>query len=60
MDDVLRSVLERQNPWWFGKKFDSGIDRLAFYPEIGRYLPVREALVLLGARRSGKSTIRTK
>ncbi|MBN2251617.1 MAG: ATP-binding protein [Candidatus Altiarchaeota archaeon] len=57
MDEVLRSVLERQNPWWFEREFDCGIDRLAFFPKIGRFMAVPEVLILLGARRSGKSTI---
>ncbi len=57
MDEQLRSALEAQNPWWFGKNFDSGIQRLNYYPKIMNYLKTPEILLLIGARRTGKSTL---
>jgi predicted AAA+ superfamily ATPase len=57
MEMPVRMAVERQNPWWLGKKYDHGIPRLARYPDIGRYLHLQEVLVLLGARRTGKSTL---
>lgn len=57
MDESAKIALERQNPWWFGKKFDTGIDRLAWYPRLTTYLNTREILLLIGARRTGKSTL---
>jgi predicted AAA+ superfamily ATPase len=57
MDDNAKIALERQNPWWFGKEFDTGIDRLPWYPGITKYMKAREVLLLLGARRTGKSTL---
>lgn len=57
MDTTTRIALESQNPWWFDKPFATGIDRLAWFPELRQFLPLREILLLLGARRTGKSTL---
>ena len=57
MDENAKIAIERQNPWWFGKEFDTGIDRLPWYPQITKYLKAREVLLLVGARRTGKSTL---
>ncbi len=57
MDENAKIALERQNPWWFGKEFDTGIDRLPWYPGITKFMKAREVLLLLGARRTGKSTL---
>jgi predicted AAA+ superfamily ATPase len=57
MDENAKIALERQNPWWFGKEFDTGIDRLPWYPGITKFMKGREVLLLLGARRTGKSTL---
>lgn len=57
MDTTLRTALEGQNPWWFDRPFSTGIDRLAWFPEIRRFLPAPEILLLAGARRTGKSTL---
>ena len=57
MDENVRIALERQNPWWFGKPFDTGIDRLRWYPKLTKYLHTKEILLLTGARCTGKSTL---
>lgn len=57
MDEKVKIALERQNPWWFGKEFDTGIDRLPWYPRITKYLKAKEVFLLIGARRTGKSTL---
>ncbi len=57
MDEKLTIALERQNPWWFGKAFYTGVDRLHWYPKLSKYIKAREILLLTGARRTGKSTI---
>ncbi len=57
MDENAKIALERQNPWWFGKEFDTGIDRLPWYPGITKFMKAREVLLLIGARRTGKSTL---
>ena len=57
MDENTKIALERQNPWWFEKPFDTGIDRLQWYPKITKYLKTKEILLLTGARRTGKSTL---
>lgn len=57
MDQGMQIVIESQNPWWFSKDFDTGINRLSFFPEIMQYLDAKEILLLTGARRTGKSTL---
>lgn len=57
MDPNTQMALESQNPWWFSKTFNTGIDRLQMFPEIMQYLKAKEVLILTGARRTGKSTI---
>ncbi len=57
MDDKTRAALEIQNPWWFGKNYEHGIDRLQNYPRLLKYLRTPEILLLVGARRTGKSTL---
>ena len=57
MDQKIRIALESQNPWWFGRPFATGTDRLPWFPELRRYMGAQEILVLAGARRTGKSTL---
>jgi hypothetical protein len=57
MDERVEIALENQNPWWSSKEFETGVDRLFRFPEIGRYLDVQEVLLIVGARRTGKSTL---
>ena len=57
MDERAKIALERQNPWWFEKPFDTGIDRLRWYPKVMKYFGTEEILLLIGARRTGKSTL---
>ncbi|MFH1054561.1 MAG: ATP-binding protein [Candidatus Altiarchaeota archaeon] len=57
MEDNLKEALEKQNPWWFGKEFECGINRLESYPQLEKFMGTPEVLLLLGARRTGKSTL---
>jgi predicted AAA+ superfamily ATPase len=57
MEEQIKIALEKQNPWWFNRQYDAGIPRLAFYPLLEKYLRAPEVLLVLGARRTGKSTI---
>ena len=57
MEQVIEDVLEKQNLWWFGKSYGTGIHRLHYYPRLSRYLDTEEILLVLGARRTGKSTL---
>lgn len=57
MDEKIRIALESQNPWWFSKPFETGVDRLPYFPELRQYLSAKEILLLSGARRTGKSTL---
>ncbi|MEA1893609.1 MAG: hypothetical protein U9N36_00120 [Euryarchaeota archaeon] len=42
MDENVRIALERQNPWWFGKEFETGIDRLQSHPRLRKYMEAGE------------------
>ncbi len=57
MDQKVQIALESQNPWWFSRGFETGVERLSQFPEIVRYLDAKEILLLAGARRTGKSTL---
>lgn len=57
MDQKIRIALESQNPWWSGRPFATGTDRLPWFAELRRYMAAKEILVLAGARRTGKSTL---
>jgi len=57
MERIIEDVLEKQNPWWFGKSYSTGIARLQYYPRLSTYLATEEILLILGARRTGKSTL---
>jgi len=57
MDPRVQIVLESQNPWWFSKRFDSGIPRLSQFPKLFDYLDAEEIVIVTGARRTGKSTL---
>ncbi len=57
MEQQLQIALEKQNPWWFTKPYETGIPRLSHYPLLQKYLNTPEILLILGARRTGKSTL---
>lgn len=57
MEEQIKIALEKQNPWWLGKEFDCGIDRLPHHKILLKYLGAPEILLLVGARRTGKSTL---
>src|SRR3989338_8816522 len=57
MEQQLQIALEKQNPWWFKKPYDAGISRLNYYSQLQKYLNTPEIILLLGARRTGKSTL---
>lgn len=57
MEPQLQIALEKQNPWWFKKQYETGIPRLSYYPRLQKYLNTPEILLILGARRTGKSTL---
>lgn len=57
MEPQIQIALEKQNPWWFKKPYDTGIYRLNYYSQLQKYLNTPEILLLLGARRTGKSTL---
>ncbi len=57
MNEIIRIILENQNPWWFGKKFYLGIKRISYLNYLEKYLDMKEILFLIGVRRTGKSTL---
>lgn len=56
MTDILE-ILEKLNPWWNEKSFETDIKREKYLKVIEQYLKSREILVLTGVRRSGKTTL---
>lgn len=57
MEPQVQIALEKQNPWWFKKGMATGRPRLSYYPALPKYLATPEILLILGARRTGKSTL---
>ena len=57
MEPQLQVALEKQNPWWFAKTIPISEPRLKYYPQLQKYFATPEILVILGARRTGKSTL---
>jgi predicted AAA+ superfamily ATPase len=54
---TLFEILSGQNPWWTGRPFDTGRERLNYQKTIGRFVKTGEIVVLSGVRRSGKTTL---
>ncbi|MEI8174158.1 MAG: AAA family ATPase, partial [Deltaproteobacteria bacterium] len=52
--DVIYYTL---NPWWEGKKIDTGIDRDIYLNRISTYLHRKQIEVFIGSRRTGKTTL---
>jgi uncharacterized protein len=50
-------MLEKLNPWWLKKEFDSGFNRNKYLNKIKSYLSTKEIVILNGVRRSGKTTL---
>lgn len=57
MEEQAKIALEKQNPWWFNRPYETGLPRLQRYPDLVKYLNTPEILLILGARRTGKSTL---
>jgi predicted AAA+ superfamily ATPase len=57
MNQEIRIALEKQNPWWFGKEYEKGMERLSHYELLLKCLKTPDILLILGARRTGKSTL---
>lgn len=53
MDEIL-SLL---NPWWFGKDVETGIERGEYLKKLENSLAHKRAVLLVGSRRVGKTTI---
>ncbi|MEM4263963.1 MAG: ATP-binding protein [Candidatus Woesearchaeota archaeon] len=53
----LLEVLEKLNPWWQERPFETGITRDAYLHKISKYLKTKEILVVTGVRRSGKTVL---
>src|SRR5665647_2140201 len=45
------------NPWWEGKKIDTGIDRDIYLNHIPTYLQRKLIEIFIGSRRTGKTTL---
>ena len=55
----LLNTLTLQNPWWKKEKVPGiflGKPRTEFFTKIKKYLPLRQAILIYGLRRTGKTT----
>lgn len=53
MDEILYLF----NPWWEGRAFFTGVAREKYLEQIKSNLPAKQALLLVGSRRVGKTTL---
>ena len=53
--NMQESLWNGRTRWWFEKEFETGINRLQSHPWLRRYMEAGEILLLVGARRTGKS-----
>jgi len=53
----ILEIIEKLNPWWSKKEFESGIDRPLYLEKIKTYLGSKEIVILTGVRRAGKTTL---
>lgn len=53
----MESTLYLMNPWWEGKKFDTGIEREKYTSQLIEHLHKKDIIFLTGLRRVGKTTL---
>lgn len=53
---ALEETYYAYNPWWEGKKFDSGIPRHGYLAEIDKTFSRKQIDIIIGSRRIGKTT----
>jgi predicted AAA+ superfamily ATPase len=53
----MNNILYLFNPWWEGKKFFTGIAREKYLAEIKKNLDNKQALLVVGSRRVGKTVL---
>lgn len=53
----MTDILNLLNPWWYNKKFDTGIQRDIYKKKLVKSLSHNRAVLLVGSRRVGKTTL---
>ena len=53
----MNEILSLINPWWFGKKFPTGIERPGYIKRLLASSAHKRAVLLTGSRRVGKTTL---
>jgi len=53
----MEEILNLLNPWWFGKYVETGIERGSYLNKLEKSLVNKRAVLLVGSRRVGKTTI---
>ena len=53
----METIYYAYNPWWEGKKLDTGIDRDFYLKNVPAFLQRRQIEVFIGSRRTGKTTL---
>ena len=54
---IVQKVLSFWNGWWYGESVPGSIPRTEYLDDLIPLLDMREIMVLMGVRRSGKSTL---
>jgi uncharacterized protein len=53
----MKDLLDRFNPWWFGKTQFPGIPREGYLEELMRFKENNDIILISGLRRTGKTTL---
>src|SRR3989339_1301056 len=53
----MNEILCMLNPWWFNRRFNTGIKREVYFNKLVKSLNHRRAVLLTGSRRVGKTTL---
>lgn len=53
----MNEILNLLNPWWFNRRFDTGIERPKYIVKLLKSLTHKRATLVVGSRRVGKTTL---
>lgn len=53
----MNEILNLLNPWWFGRSFATGVERTAYKTRLLSTLTNKRAVLIVGSRRVGKTTL---
>ena len=53
----MNEILNLLNPWWFNRRFDTGIERPKYIARLLKSLTYKRIALVVGSRRVGKTTL---